>query len=239
MSKHADRGGATPPGHAGTSAATVDSVMLAHADRLWAAERENAERFAARVRMVVPLCTAVLALLLAATLKTEVLATFDGKSASSGMLAKGAFLGAVVLAVMYLSRAVLRLLFAVRGATGSQRSILIVMNLMMLPLLVTDTAFVLIGLLFGGWRREKLSRFASQELDIRKSDLEKLSRVLSKPQKGLFFAVYKAAMRLREQNLNERQRIRTAERDLARGIIGVVVAILVYVQAILLPMIFV
>lgn len=239
MAKQSNGSAAQPQGNGGTTSATLESVLLAHADRLWAAERENAERFAARVRMVVPLCTAVLALLLAATLKTEVLETFDGKSAASGKIAKVAFLGAVVLAVMYLSRSVLRLLFAVRGATGSQRSILIVMNLITLPLLATDTVFLMIGLLFGGWRREQLSRFASQELDIRKPDLDNLARVLTKPQKGLFFGVYKAAMRLRVQNLNERQRIRTAERDLARGIIGVVVAILVYVQAILLPMIFV
>jgi hypothetical protein len=189
--------------------------------------------------MVVPLCTAVLALLLAATLKTEVLNIFDEGSAASGKSAKIVFLISVVLGVMYLSRAVLRLLFAVRGAKGSQRAILVVMNLVTLPLLATDTAFLILGLPFGGWRREQLSRFASQELDVRKQDLDKLARTLSKPQKGLFFGVYKAAMRLREQNLNERQRIRTAERDLARGIIGVVVAILVYVQAILLPMIFV
>ncbi|MBX3315560.1 MAG: hypothetical protein KF902_01710 [Phycisphaeraceae bacterium] len=231
--------GQPPPGNGRSVAGTLEAVMLAHADRLWAAERENAERFAARVRMVVPLCTAVLALLLAATLKTEVLNVFDGQSIATGKAAKIAFLGAVVLGMMYLSRSVLRLLFAVRGAMGSQRSIMIVMNLVTLPLLATDMAFLLIGLACGGWRREKLSRFASQELDIRKQDLDQLASVLGKPQKGLFFGVYKAAMRLREQNLNERQRIRTAERDLARGIIGVVVAILVYVQAILLPMILV
>lgn len=239
MAKQGNSGSAPPAASNGSPAVAIDNLLLAHADRLWAAERENAERFAARVRMVVPLCTAVLALLLAATLKTEVLQVFDGKSTASGNEAKIGFLVAVVLGVMYLSRAVLRLLFAVRGATGSQRSILVIMNLITLPLLATDTAFLIVGLMFGGWRREKLSRFASQELDIRKADLANLARVLTKPQKGLFFGVYKAAMRLREQNLNERQRIRTAERDLARGIIGVVLAILVYVQAILLPMIFV
>jgi hypothetical protein len=207
---------------------------------MWVAERENAERFAARVRMIAPLCIAILGVLVASAVRKETLEVFENLPEVCRREGKGVFLACVALSALSLARATLRLLFAVRGATGTQVAVLLVVNLVALPLAPVDAFFWLLRRISGDHRRDHLAVFASDNLTMRAKELlarkPGMESPFPQPHWRALIRTYNAAVYLRNQNRYERQRLRTAEHDLGRGIILLVLALGFYAAAILWPM---
>lgn len=237
---------------------TCDRVLISHADRMWIAERENAERFAARVRMVVPLATTVLGILLAGT--TQALVADRFRRVATGEQVRWIFLVTVLISVLYLSRCIVALLFAVKGPTGGMKS---QMSLLFFGLSVVaipsemllwqgpEMLIVWSGSCIAVWRRRgpqprpfwrlvkrirqfrerrkhHLESFASQLLELSPS-VRMASQVLPEPYFSVYMCTFDAALKLRAANHQERQRVRTAEVDLAKGLVFAVCAVIIYV----------
>lgn len=218
---------------------SIDKVLLAHVDRVWTAEREHAERYAARVRMIAPLCAAMLGLMLASVTRPEIAAKLAGLHGPYAEFVKYLFFLSVYVAASYLMRSTVRLLFSVQGATGVQWSALIIAYIVCVPLLIVDLPFLLLRWATGDLKSDRDATYASMRMDLQKREILKFRPGKDNPDAwpldhwNVLVRVHNASVDLKSKNLQERRRLRTAEHDMARGVIILVIAIALYIFAII------
>ena len=176
-------------------------ILISHADRMWCAEVENAERYAKRVRILIPVATTLAGLILA-----------GGLRAAAELSARVPWWVLLNWLILLVTSAVLLLtgLWAVlfmrrRESAGTEGE---------------D------GTTADNQRPPEIT--ASYSLQLNESDIETAAEALSALSYQVFAHTLTAALNLRTRNVEERRRIRTSERFVAAGILAAIVTLVAY-----------
>jgi hypothetical protein len=196
-----------------------DKVALGHAERMWQAERENAERLASRVRFVVPLVSTLLGLVIAGMFKADLWGVLEPIPGYWRWLAGAGVVVPLVVGLAFLVVSLKLLLFHVAGPAGSGSS-----PEGLQPLPQASSTPVSDG------SADERRLFASFQLLLTPRGIYAVERALrhSPVHWRVFRETYSAAVDLLAKNAQERVRIRTSERWLAVGFFSIVAAVSIY-----------
>lgn len=230
------------PGAPVSSLKPPDEILIGHAQRCWDAERENAGRYEARNRLLLTLCSSLLALIfagIAAVLRGETFGRVAPTVQEHPYLC-GAFLGLpLIVAIVFLFLGLVRLVFKkspenVLPPTVSEQS---------LPERTATPgdgtgAEGAVGEPRAAASNEARPRFritqedawtSSHYLFLGEAAIKVAYDALDDLRVVVFASTYGAALDLKARNRTEKKRIQRAERWMVRGAIATFVMLIGYV----------